>query len=207
MISLPVELQIKIFQRATHVPNLLDIVPDPNGPFLPECPDVSLPILIDNFSRSLPTRHALPLVCRAFNDVATPLLYQCLLLNTKTVPMIAASLKTYNLSLVRHLIIDLPISFPFCAAPEILAIFTALPAGVQILSINTQVVFDFQPPYRPLPHFAVLRAMARTLGPSLRKLTMDQSAVQMFPRPEDLNVFTQALANLETIVLRVYFTH
>ncbi|KAI0313465.1 hypothetical protein OF83DRAFT_1286192 [Amylostereum chailletii] len=212
MLSLPGDLQLKIFQRATHVPNLLDIVPDPNDAFLPKCPSLSLPILIKNFTQSLPTRYALPLVCRAFNDASTPLLYQCLLLNTDTIPFIAASIKTYNLSLVCHLLIDLPTTFSICDSPEFLAIFTALPAGVQILSIQAQFAAHLRPPPLSLlqasvTHSAIMDVMARALGPTLRKLVMDSNAIELFPEPTDLDVLARSLVNLEAIVLRVYPMH
>ncbi|KAI0313460.1 hypothetical protein OF83DRAFT_533157 [Amylostereum chailletii] len=198
MLCLPVELQLDIFQRATHDPHLLDTVPDPNDPSFPE--DTYDLIDTSHIISTLQTRRALTLVCRTFNALATPLLYQCLLLNHEDIRSLSASLSPYKLSFVRRLILDLPTTFSIPASPGLLSLFTSLPA-VYILSIHTRWKgLSLSPPL--LDDYAVVRAMARALGPTLRVLVLNDPALFLFRDPAHLSVLTQSLVHLETLVLQ-----
>ncbi|KAI0313462.1 hypothetical protein OF83DRAFT_533229 [Amylostereum chailletii] len=140
MHSLPVELQLNIFEHAIvttkymHNPDVLEVLPDPEYPY-PFCPRNNLAWLLLALLDTLPTRRALPLVCRTFHTLATPFLYQGLILRKpSSIASISKSLNPHNLSHVRHLILDLSSSFSISASHDLLALFTALPA-VHIFSI------------------------------------------------------------------------
>ncbi|KAI0313455.1 hypothetical protein OF83DRAFT_1175652 [Amylostereum chailletii] len=106
------------------------------------------PMDVAYLPKSFSTAHALALVSRFFNALATPLLYTCMIFDPKSTPRIKACLTLENASLVHHVVMDPYL--PYASAHsehELASIFAQLHA-VQILTIwEFPLYFSPRPPF------------------------------------------------------------
>ncbi|KAI0312649.1 hypothetical protein OF83DRAFT_625564 [Amylostereum chailletii] len=194
MLSLPVELQLRIFELATHVPRLFEITPDINGIFLNDSRGVATILdILEDFHRSLLTRKSLALVSRTFNAVATPILYSCIHLTASSAEVMS-SIDASKGHMVRHVIMDFPQRVGASTEVKVASFFDLLP-NVQALTIRMAKFIPGGTPFL-YPNGILARTMVKQLGPTLRKLTLEDPSPKLL-RPSDFDAFTSSLVHLE----------
>jgi hypothetical protein len=208
-LPLPTEIVVCILESFVAFPDVMDT----SAPRYAIYSDDFLPL--HDIKRSIRSLSLLALVCKQWNTICTPILYQCLvvddstvtnaLLNTlqssRTTPNTAGRLQPLG-CLTRHLIIALSDRPAHSREAEPLEtrilqrfgdlgkLACCLPL-IQILSISIRIPAILG---LPLPYYGrdFAASVTRTSAQSLRKLFLYQNPVVLFSRRELLNLLESA---------------
>lgn len=215
-LPLPTEIVVCVLESFVAFPDVMDT----SAPRYALNSDFFLPL--HDIKRSIQSLSLLALVCKQWNTICTPILYQCLVVDDSTVTK--ALLNTLQSShttpnavgrlqplgfLTRHLIIALsdgPAHSPE-AEPlgnRVVRRFGALGKlacclpHLQILSISIRIQGMLG---LPLPHYGrdFAASVTRTSAQSLRKLFLYQNPVVLFSRPE-LRTLLESTPNLVALI-------
>lgn len=212
-LPLPTEIVVCVLDSFVAFPDVMDT----NAPLYP---DVFLPL--NDIKRSIQSLSLLALVCKQWNTICTPNLYQCLvvddstvtnaLLNTlqssHTTPNTFGRLKPLGF-LTRHLIIALsdcpahsreaePLEIRILQRFGDLGRLACLLPHLQILSISITIPAILG---LPLPHYGrdFAASVTRTSAYSLRKLFLHRNPVVLFSRRE-LRTLLESTPHLEALI-------
>ncbi|KAI0271592.1 hypothetical protein BC834DRAFT_451765 [Gloeopeniophorella convolvens] len=219
--TLPIEIWEHILKLAVAFPDVMDTyVPDSFPLQYAAYPKNFLPL--NDIKRSQRSLYTLVLVCRLWNAICTPMLYQCLVIDG-AVPA-AAVLKTLEHSqktagsfdaseplgtLTRHMIVALSDYPPHATDAEPMEMSIVRRFGnlgrlarcfprLQILSISIEIQNTWG---LPMPYYGrdFAASVTKICAPSLRKLYFYQSPEVLFSREELLALLASA-PNLVAIV-------
>ncbi|KAI0312409.1 hypothetical protein OF83DRAFT_1294909 [Amylostereum chailletii] len=196
MPKLPNELLLDIFELATDVPHLLEIVPEIGDSYFLR--DTDSDDILYEFVESLPTRHALTLVCRSFNILATPILYSCLLLSSISLPHLRGGINAHLASIVFHVVLNVHQIDPPTYHSILPSVFASL-HNVQTLSMYRSFRIDTTEDHSTSLDLQTTQTMASSLGPTLRRFATYSPACSFFADPS-FNMFTSSLVRLEALV-------
>ncbi|KAI0315621.1 hypothetical protein OF83DRAFT_1173645 [Amylostereum chailletii] len=151
MDSLPIELQIDILGLATPVPGLLDVTPSPDDPFFPDAtrhPHSTSPQISPQPSRS---RSRLP------HSTSRP----------------RALLNPSNAAFIRHVVVDFSLHFRASLDHDAAHIFLFF-NNAHIISLRWKLRSQSGQPPDDVLDSVLTRAMAMSLGPTLRRLVFSR---------------------------------
>lgn len=209
-LPLPTEIVVCVLESFVAFPDVMDTnAPPYSDDFLP----------LDDIKRSIQSLSLLALVCKQWNNICTPNLYQCLVIDDSTVTN--TLLNTLQSSrptlgrlqplgfLTRHLIIALSDRPAYSREAEPLEIrilqrfgdlgkLACLLPRLQILSISIAIPAILG---LPLPYYGrdFAASVTRTSAQSLRKLFLYRNPVVLFSRPE-LRTLLESTPNLVALI-------
>lgn len=220
-LPLPTEIVVCILESFVAFPDVMDTRATRYAIY----PNDFLPL--DDIKRSIRSLSLLALVCKQWNNICTPVLYQCLVVDDSTV--VNVLLNTLQSSrttadtlgrlqppgfLTRHLIIALSDRPAHSREAEPLEIRVLQRFGdlgklacclphLQILSISITIPAVLG---LPMPHYGrdFAASVTRTSTRSLRKLFLHQNPVVLFSRQE-LYTLLEATPNLVALIGVGYF--
>ncbi|KAH9177011.1 hypothetical protein EDB89DRAFT_1609129 [Lactarius sanguifluus] len=215
-LPLPTEMVVCILESVVAFPDVMDT----SAPRYAIFPNGFLPL--DDIKRSIQSLSLLALVCKQWNTICTPILYQCLVVDDSTVmDVLLNTLQRSHTTthtpgrllpsglLTHHLIIALSDRHTHSREAEPLEIRILQRFGdlgklacclphLQILSISIAIPAVLG---LPMPHYGrdFAASLTRTSARSLRKLFLYQNPVVLFSRPE-LHTLLESTANLVALI-------
>ncbi|KAH8992074.1 hypothetical protein EDB92DRAFT_1945613 [Lactarius akahatsu] len=185
-LPLPTEMVVYILESFVAFPDVMDT----SAPHYAIYPNGFLPL--DDIKRSIQSLSLLALVCKQWNTICTPILYQCLVVDDSTVMNVLLSTLQRSHTTTHTSALSDRHTHPREAEPLEIRILQrfgdlgklacCLP-HLQILSISIAIPAVLG---LPMPHYGrdFAASITRTSARSLRKLFLYQNPVVLFSRPE-----------------------